>query len=251
MTRREKLQEQYEDALFALLMDDLAIAEGKSAEEENEQLKNDPRYAVPPEVRQRCLRTISRHCTKKTIHRAGRLFYRGFTKVAVIGMICSIFISTAFALSPSFRVKMLNFAIEVFNDNTQFSFIDESVEKDTSTNPYNIIANWLPEGYSLENEVNSNFRSAKYYCTEAGDEISISVFKSENNVLGIDTENSEVESVTIQNCSGLLSLKDGVAQLVWGNEEECYKVYIEMNSIENSKVQELMTIAQNLIIEKN
>ena len=55
MTRREKLQEQYEDALFALLMDDLAIAEGKSAEEENEQLKNDPKYAVPPEVRQRCL----------------------------------------------------------------------------------------------------------------------------------------------------------------------------------------------------
>ena len=29
MTRREKLQEQYEDALFALSMDDLAVEEGK------------------------------------------------------------------------------------------------------------------------------------------------------------------------------------------------------------------------------
>ena len=39
MTRREKLQEQYEDALFALLMDDLAVEEGKKAYEENERLK--------------------------------------------------------------------------------------------------------------------------------------------------------------------------------------------------------------------
>lgn len=40
MTRREKLQEQYEDALFALLMDDLAVEEGKKAYEENKRLKS-------------------------------------------------------------------------------------------------------------------------------------------------------------------------------------------------------------------
>ena len=49
MTRREKLQEQYEDALFALLMDDLAVEEGKKAYEENERLKADSSFEVPSE----------------------------------------------------------------------------------------------------------------------------------------------------------------------------------------------------------
>lgn len=55
MTRREKLQEQYEDALFALLMDDLAVEEGKKAYEENERLKADSSFEVPLESRKRCV----------------------------------------------------------------------------------------------------------------------------------------------------------------------------------------------------
>ena len=65
MTRREKLQEQYEDALFALLMDDLAVEEGKKAYEENERLKADSSFEVPSESRKRCVETIARCCRKK------------------------------------------------------------------------------------------------------------------------------------------------------------------------------------------
>ena len=42
MTKREKLLEQYEDALFSLLMDEFAESEGKAALEENARLKADP-----------------------------------------------------------------------------------------------------------------------------------------------------------------------------------------------------------------
>lgn len=49
MTKHEKLQEQYEDALFALLMEEFAAEEGKSALEENERLKCDPAFDVPPD----------------------------------------------------------------------------------------------------------------------------------------------------------------------------------------------------------
>ncbi len=69
MTRREKLQEQYEDALFALLMDDLAVEEGKKAYEENKRLKADSSFEVPSESRKRCVETIARCCRKKTISR--------------------------------------------------------------------------------------------------------------------------------------------------------------------------------------
>ena len=40
MTKREQLREEYEDALFALMMDEFAVAEGEKALEENERLKN-------------------------------------------------------------------------------------------------------------------------------------------------------------------------------------------------------------------
>ena len=41
MTKREQLREEYEDALFALMMDEFAVAEGEKALEENERLKKD------------------------------------------------------------------------------------------------------------------------------------------------------------------------------------------------------------------
>ena len=54
MTNHERLTEQYEDALFALLMDSVAEEEGKQALELNERLKADPAAEVPESARRRC-----------------------------------------------------------------------------------------------------------------------------------------------------------------------------------------------------
>ena len=61
MTRREKLEEQYEDAYFALLMDAVAEKEGARLEELNDQLNRDPTAAVPEEIDRRCRKVINRH----------------------------------------------------------------------------------------------------------------------------------------------------------------------------------------------
>ncbi len=76
-----------ENALFALLMADLAEAEGAAAWEENERLKRDPEAVVPLEVQRHCLKPISRSCTDKT-----------------------------------FRADPLNLLIETFADRTERSF---------------------------------------------------------------------------------------------------------------------------------
>ena len=59
MTRREELQEAYEDAMFALLMDYVAESEGKKALEENRALQEDPDAEIPQEVRRACLKAVS------------------------------------------------------------------------------------------------------------------------------------------------------------------------------------------------
>ena len=252
MTRREQLQEQYEDALFALLMDELAATEGQAALEENERLKNDPEYAVPTDVRQRCLKTISRCCTKKTLRRTGRVLCRGFGRVAVIGMICMLLFTTAFAVSPTLRANTLNLVMEVFEDSTAFSFSSSDSGSPSFSEDFDVDVNvnWVPEGYTLVDQSEDPFLSSLRYRSETGDEILINIFKGENGVLNIDTENAQVEPVTIQGCDGLLVLKDGDAQLVWGNENGPYKVGIIAKNTETEEdVRNLMKIAENLTFE--
>ena len=250
MTRREQLQEQYEDALFALLMDDLAATEGQAALEENERLKNDPEYAVPTDVRQRCLKTISRCCAKKTLRRTGKVLCRGFSRVAVIGMICILLFTTAFAASPTFRANTLNLVMEIFEDSTAISFSNSNSENSSFSEDFNVDVNWVPEGYTLVDQSEDPFLSSLRYRSETGDEILINVFKGEDGVLYVDTEDAQVEHLTIQGCDGLLVLKDGDAQLAWGNENGPYKVGIIAENTETEEdVRNLMKIAENLTFE--
>ena len=120
MTRREKLQEQYEDALFALLMDDLAVEEGKKAYEENERLKADSSFEVPSESRKRCVETIARCCRKKQFQGISNRCYHAFSKVAVIPMLTIMLATTAFAASPTLRASAMNVLVESFEDHTGF-----------------------------------------------------------------------------------------------------------------------------------
>ena len=251
MTRREQLQEQYEDALFALLMDELATTEGKAALEENERLKNDPEYAVPTDVRQRCLKTISRCCARKKLRRTGKVLCRGFSRVAVIGMICMLLFTTAFAASPTFRANTLNLVMEIFEDSTAISFSNSNSENSSFPETCSVEVNWVPEGYTLVDQSDDKFLNSTFYRSEANDEFLINVFKGRNGRLNIDTEDAQVEPVTIQGCEGILVLKDGDAQLVWGNEKDAYKVEVFMDGTDEVSIQNIKKIAEELEIKIN
>lgn len=73
MKSREQLQEEYEDALFALMMDYVAEVEGKRLLAENEALKNNPAVQIPESLDQRCLQTIQRAFLRKKIFAAIRI----------------------------------------------------------------------------------------------------------------------------------------------------------------------------------
>ena len=61
MTRHERLLENYEDAYFALLMEDVAQMENARLDRFNTELQNDPHAAVPEGLTKRCLKTINAH----------------------------------------------------------------------------------------------------------------------------------------------------------------------------------------------
>ena len=250
MTRRENLQEQYEDALFALLMDDFAVSEGKSALEENNRLKQDANFDIPADVRRRCLKTISKSCSRASLHQAGKILCRSFSKIAMFTMICMLFFTTAFAVSPTIRATTLNFIITTFDDRTELEF-ETPISTQESQQPYNISVGWLPNGYSLVNQSISRFRISNAYQAADGKRININIFLGSNNVLGVDTEAAQTENIIIQGQPGILVEKNNTTQIVWIDTDEKCKITIDISDVGEDINQTLLNISEHLLIEKN
>ena len=144
MTRREKLQERYEDALFSLLMYEVAASEGEKAIEENERLQNDPAAAVPEDVDRRCLQTIHRAFAVRRAREVGHFTVKALGKVAMAAGIAAMLFVGAFAASETLRVNTINYLIETFDDSVDFHF--ERSETDVNSPLPNITVGWMPDG---------------------------------------------------------------------------------------------------------
>lgn len=182
-----------ETALFALLMADLAEAEGAAAWEENERLKRDPEAVAPLEVQRHCLKPISRSCTDKT-----------------------------------FRADPLNLLIETFADRTERSFFGGNSNRGSGEGALRATPQWLPEGYALR-DARSDSRGTRYTYAGTTEEetIFVAVFAGEGMSLGLDTEDADTRTVEMQGHSGLQITKDGIMQLTWADEERGYCMLVE------------------------
>ena len=216
MTRREQLQDQYEDALFALLMDEMAAAEGEKALVENERLKNDPDAAVPEKITQACMQTIRTHYAKEKVKSAGRFTAKAFTKVALLAGVCAMFFTVAFASSETVRVHTMNLVVEVFGESTDFYF--ENNRAANAIPP--ITVGWLPSGYTLENQAKDDFDAWYLYQKSDGETINIKYTLSDGAVLSVDTENAKTETIQIDGVQAMLITKGSVQQILWATESK-------------------------------
>ena len=233
MTRREKLQDAYEDALFALLMEDMIEEEGKRLLEENERLKRDPSAAVPDELRERCMKTIHRaygqRRRREAGKRAGRVAYRAFSRVAVVMVICMVLFTAAFAASPDLRVKTLNLLIEISDVKTVLSTNDGNGSLpgyDTSAAAQAVYDQFgyripeMPEGFAPNGHLISSSTATLNYEDSYGASIKFIIAKTTGGKYTADTETAErVESITVNGFDGLLVAKDNWIRIVWSDSE--------------------------------
>ena len=106
MTKQEMLYEQYNDALFRLLMHSVAQHQGQQYQEENQALK--AQEDGPSETaKRRCLRTISRQVRRGHARAAARTASRVLSKAAVVMLLVISCLTAAFAVSPVFRSDAL------------------------------------------------------------------------------------------------------------------------------------------------
>lgn len=107
-TRRKALEQQYEQAAFALLLDDLMAEEGAALLHETDGAAS---ADVPPEADGRCIKTIRRADAKARRGQVLRFAGKAVSRVAVVFLVVAIAFSVPFCTVSAFRDAALGYKI--------------------------------------------------------------------------------------------------------------------------------------------
>lgn len=217
MNRKELLHEQYEDALFALLMDAVADSEGAKALEENSRLQAEPHFQMPDSVDSRSLQTIHRHFAKLKRRSVQKYTARALGKAMIAVGVASTLFFTAFATSETVRLNTLNLVSETFVERTDFQFVPAS-EKHIPQ----ISATWLPDGFTLSSDESGNdgTNSWSVYKNESDGFIHIMWFDGNGSTVSLDTETAQVHIQEINGQTATIASKNNEIQIIWGSESD-------------------------------
>ena len=243
---REKLYEGYEDSLFRLVIHSAAEKDGKLLLEEKTALQSDSLNQPSAEVIKRFEQKLATYRKKSNTTKRKWIFHSIINKAAVFFLVLIITFSAVMVTAQAFRVKVMNFLIDIQPEYTSFQIKDNvsgsSGEKLTVnwTNTY--LPTYIPAGYEVDSltyteplkEITySNPKNKNAY-------INFTEYDSSNN-LQVDTENATVvKTVSINGNKGTLIIKNSLTTIVWEVGPNIFSI----QSTENRT--ETMKIAQNV-----
>ena len=244
MTKQEMLYEQYNDALFRLLMHSVAQHQGQQYQEENQALK--AQEGGPSETaKRRCLRTISRQVRRGHARAAARTASRVLSKAAVVMLLVISCLTAAFAVSPVFRSDALRWAVATFGDHAEYRFN----QTEGGVQYQGIEVGWLPEGYELvESDAPDRVILRRYIKSSSGVKSSIDVRAIsffDGGVFKVDTEADQIYQVSVQNTLATVVQKEESVQITW--------MYPKSNCIvtlygDNISTETALRIAQSIVL---
>ncbi len=222
MTRREQLQEQYEDALFALLMDEVATVEGAKPMEENKALQQDPLAAVPSHVTEKNLKQINGYFRKQQWKGTGRVTFGVVKKIVLAASLMSLLFLTAFAVSDTVQTQTINFFLTQEDGYMDFS---QEVHDPSYMPPYGIAYSflWLPTEFEQTALTESPTEIFTEYRNNEDAFVSISLKDAGNASMSFDTEDATVENLTIQSTEAIYLHKKNLTTLTF--------LYAETNTL--------------------
>lgn len=226
MNENERLYEQYEDALFVLLMNKVAEETGKELMQKNEELLSDPNAAVPETLSKRCLRTIEKAYRKSKWKAAAKKVTRALNRVALWILVPLFLFGTAFAASETVRVKTLNFLMTTLNIGTEFR-IDSDISSDLQQRTRSTIEDCIPSDYTLISKDSSSLCEVFLYANDSDSKLSVTIYLLENynGAITIDTEDAEVWYNTIHEQRVMFTHKTDTYQASW-TDEAAQKMYV-------------------------
>jgi len=249
---RKLIDENYEDALFAKLMDGHAEIEGARLLEENERLKNDPDFYLPDGLDERCMNTINNIFKAKRRKKRKKRVTAVFKRVAVAILICAALFTGLMCTASAFRDAVLRLFTTESIDKTELQILDVMEQNPTNENDCgpmveipesSNLPTWLPEGYILSSLSFEDNRLKAIYIDKSDNQISYKEFPN-SSATSIDTEDAdETEMVSINDNKGVFVSKGSNKSLSWGDTNR--NVIIKISSETISK-KEMLQMARSI-----
>lgn len=216
MDEREKLQERYDDAAFALMMDECAEADGEAfLAEFRAAAEAGDLPEIPADLDRRFRDTIRREFAARERKVRFRQFKRAAARVAVAVFAVIGVLSTLVMTVDAIRIPVMNFFIEYYDGFAEI-FVGEKKEIAGEEDVYNLLADFLPEGYTLEEMFEDADMRFGCYMNDDGNCVTLTIYFPEMQ-LSVDTENAVCSEIVLCDYKALLIEKNGYSVL-WADD---------------------------------
>lgn len=148
----------------------------------------------------------------------------------------------AFAAFPEIRTGILNTIVKTFENHTEFEF---SSGTDSATQQYEVKPEWLPEGFTLSQSGSDYFSVWQLYTgtDDPNSSIYITKDKIEDQSLSVDTENANIQTISIQGYESTLITKESWSCILLTIPEEGALLHIETEGVATD---DTVKIAENI-----
>lgn len=221
-----KLYEDYEQALFRLVVHEAAKHEGSSLLEENQRLKDLSESHPSEEALRRFTERLDASLLKQKVDARRKRLPKLLRRMAVaVVAICFVFFA-AMTTVQAFRVKVMNFWMSIQPGYTIFR-----LQEDGTSNKGNLVVDWtnayvptyVPEGYEVSSVNVSQFVKRIVLQAEKSSIVYMEMTGATSPT--VDTENASLlETISINGLSGMLVEKNGLVTIVWSSNERMFMV---------------------------
>lgn len=216
MDEREKLQERYDDAAFALMMDECAEADGEAfLAEFRAAAEAGDLPEIPADLDRRFRDTIRREFAARERKVRFRQFKRAAARVAVAVFAVIGILSTLVMTVDAIRIPVMNFFIEYYDGFAEI-FTQEKKEEYVGEDVYDLLEDLLPEEYAqfMDNE-DEWIRQAAYKNADA-DMVTL-IVTPPGTEKKVDTEGAICSEILLSDHKALLVEKNGYT-VIWTDD---------------------------------
>jgi len=245
MFDKAKLEEEYTDSVWRLIMYDYAEAKGEEYLKENEEVENDLRYAPTPEATERFNKMINSFFHKRKLQTLAIKSRKILNKVAIGFLVFAVIFTITYISVDAFRVQVLNFLLTSEKEYTSVQLEESELGKNITAGLSDIYApSYIPMGYWLDSIMDiENGRIIEYINNES--KIIRFIENTSSWISNIDTEDAEmVKSININGVDGLFVLKDGKTTISWAMDNKMFVISAQISE------DEIVQIAESVIFIK-
>ena len=220
MIKKKKLEllDEYDDAAFALMMDEYAEEEGARLWEEFEEAMAAGQVPeVPKSLDEKCLEIIHQDFRKRRRKSLTRKILQTTAKAAVAVL---VFLGVAAATVVSvdaFRIPVLNYLVTNFDWDTKIDF-KEQTSGTTEEGRDDFLATLLPTTYNNTYYDETDGLVYTMYETQTGNYVTLDMTSISGDYY-FDSENAECEPMQLQGFDAFFVEKDSRFQLIWFDPE--------------------------------